>query len=68
MSKQLKCSYCRTPIEREGNVHFPFCSSNCQMRDLGKWLNEEYSLPAPLTERDVSVLERIMERPDPNDK
>lgn len=65
MPGQLRCSYCREPIERDGNEHFPFCSPKCQMLDLSKWLNEEYSLPAPLTERDISVLERAMAHPQP---
>ena len=24
---------------------FPFCSSRCQMIDLGRWLGEEYRVP-----------------------
>lgn len=31
--------------------HFPFCSQRCRWVDLGRWLNEEYQMPArPLDE------------------
>ena len=62
----LKCSYCRRKIERGGNPHFPFCSDHCRMLDLSKWLNEEYSLTAPITERDVSVVEAALAKLEDN--
>lgn len=51
-----KCPLCRTEVElRADNKFFPFCSKRCQMRDLGAWLNEEYTIPfgAGFTERNV---------------
>lgn len=30
----------------EGNPSFPFCSARCKAIDLGKWLSEEYRVPA----------------------
>ena len=30
----------------------PFCSERCRLIDLGRWLNEQYGLPAE-PERDV---------------
>ncbi len=30
---------------REENKFFPFCSYNCKMADLDKWLSGEYGLP-----------------------
>lgn len=41
----FKCSFCGKPIEREGNPYRPFCSEQCQHRDLGNWLDERYGLP-----------------------
>ena len=58
--KKPGCAVCRNPIERDGNEHFPFCSNKCRLLDLGKWMNEEYSLPAPITERDVGEIERLI--------
>lgn len=28
------------------NRWFPFCSERCKLVDLGKWLGEEYRIPA----------------------
>ena len=60
-SRQLKCAYCRTRIERAGNPHFPFCTDHCRLLDLSKWLNEEYSVPALITERDVPLIMQVVE-------
>lgn len=26
--------------------YFPFCSHKCKLIDLGRWFNEEYSVPS----------------------
>lgn len=31
---------------RSENPAFPFCNPRCQTVDLGKWMNEEYRIPA----------------------
>ena len=42
-----RCPTCGRPAEgRERNKVFPFCSPRCKQVDLGKWLNEEYRVPA----------------------
>ncbi|HEY3359828.1 MAG TPA: DNA gyrase inhibitor YacG [Polyangia bacterium] len=41
-----RCPTCRAPVQQEGNPAFPFCSSRCRLVDLGKWLGEEYRIPA----------------------
>ncbi|WES30878.1 DNA gyrase inhibitor YacG [Varunaivibrio sulfuroxidans] len=40
-------------------AHRPFCSERCRMRDLGRWLNEEYRVPAdaPVDDDDFSPQE-----------
>lgn len=40
------CPTCKRDVSRSGNKYFPFCGNRCQMADLGKWLNEEYRIPA----------------------
>jgi endogenous inhibitor of DNA gyrase (YacG/DUF329 family) len=41
------CATCKKPVKpRAENPAFPFCSTRCQQVDLGKWLNEEYRMPA----------------------
>jgi len=39
------CVNCRQqPAEAK---YAPFCSSRCQMADLGRWLSGEYRVPGP---------------------
>ena len=44
----MACPTCGKPAKRreENNQAFPFCSERCRMADLGRWLNEEYRIPA----------------------
>ncbi|MDG4719964.1 MULTISPECIES: DNA gyrase inhibitor YacG [Thalassospira] len=37
------CVVCGSPATEK---YKPFCSKRCADRDLGKWLNESYSIPA----------------------
>ena len=39
----VKCPICAKPSVAR---HKPFCSARCAQRDLGRWLNESYSIPA----------------------
>ena len=45
---KVRCPICQR--EMQGQLpdwpHFPFCSRRCRLIDLGRWLNEEYRLPA----------------------
>ena len=53
---KLNCSLCGTPYEFRYNKdqplpsNFPFCSNRCKSIDLGKWLNEEYSIRSTIPE------------------
>jgi endogenous inhibitor of DNA gyrase (YacG/DUF329 family) len=38
--------------ETSSGEHFPFCSERCKMIDLGRWLDEEYTVPGPLSPED----------------
>jgi endogenous inhibitor of DNA gyrase (YacG/DUF329 family) len=41
------CPICKKDVApRAQNSAFPFCSVRCKQVDLGKWLNEEYTVPA----------------------
>jgi endogenous inhibitor of DNA gyrase (YacG/DUF329 family) len=41
------CPMCQKPVQRRpANRFFPFCSERCRLVDLGKWLGEEYRIPA----------------------
>ena len=42
-----KCPICEEPVKPRGeNEAFPFCSDRCKMVDLGKWMSEDYRVPA----------------------
>ena len=42
----MKCPTCKAKVAKDGNKLFPFCSERCHMVDLGRWLGEEYRIPA----------------------
>lgn len=61
--RQARCTICRVPIAlRPENRYFPFCSEHCKMVDLGRWLNEEYTLPVG-----QHITERRLPDPVPED-
>lgn len=41
-----KCPICKKPVLKEGNPFFPFCSEQCQLIDLGHWLDGGYNIPS----------------------
>lgn len=45
----------------EGNSYRPFCSERCRLIDLGAWLDEKYSIPAPLEDESADVEEAEMD-------
>lgn len=49
MSEPRPCPICGKPSKRE---HRPFCSQRCARIDLGRWLGEDYRLPAEDDEQD----------------
>lgn len=43
----MTCPTCNAVVhKRDGNKVFPFCCERCQLIDLGRWLGEEYRVPA----------------------
>jgi endogenous inhibitor of DNA gyrase (YacG/DUF329 family) len=42
----MRCPICKRDFERESSSALPFCSERCRTIDLGRWLGEEYSVPA----------------------
>ncbi|MGE4610474.1 MAG: DNA gyrase inhibitor YacG [Paracoccaceae bacterium] len=41
----MSCLICKKPTTLDFR---PFCSKRCADVDLGKWLTESYTIPAPL--------------------
>lgn len=55
-----RCPICSKAFEVAGIDDlptFPFCSERCRLVDLGRWIDESYSIPGPPVELDP-------ERPD----
>jgi endogenous inhibitor of DNA gyrase (YacG/DUF329 family) len=40
-----RCPVCDTAVTLETTPSAPFCSDRCRLIDLGRWLDEAYSLP-----------------------
>lgn len=58
MTDHGRCPVCeqeRPP--RHDNDNFPFCSPRCKQVDLGRWLNEEYSVPMTPDSTERSLVE-----------
>ncbi len=41
------CPVCDSPIDPNNKATLPFCSDRCRQIDLGRWLDERYSVPVP---------------------
>ena len=41
---QSQCPICSSQFDYQESRVVPFCSDRCQQLDLGRWLNEEYSI------------------------
>ena len=54
MIKTVRCPMCGKKVKFDDKqklpLNFPFCSKRCKLIDLGKWLNEEYTISDPITE------------------
>jgi endogenous inhibitor of DNA gyrase (YacG/DUF329 family) len=49
----IRCPSCDMLVDTQENRKFlPFCSSRCRLIDLGRWLNEEHTLPCEPTEEE----------------
>lgn len=57
MIKKIKCPMCEKEVQFDDKKklppYFPFCSKRCKLIDLGKWLNEEYTISDPITEESL---------------
>lgn len=42
----MKCPICQSEFAPQDTPAMPFCSERCKLIDLGRWLDEGYSLPS----------------------
>ena len=45
MKQTLQCPICNSAFSPDTTDAMPFCSERCRSIDLGRWFEEEYSLP-----------------------
>jgi endogenous inhibitor of DNA gyrase (YacG/DUF329 family) len=43
--RMVRCPRCGKATVYEGNPFRPFCSEQCKMIDLGRWIAESYRIP-----------------------
>jgi endogenous inhibitor of DNA gyrase (YacG/DUF329 family) len=48
----IRCSICDQEFDTDRSTAMPFCSDRCKRIDLGRWLDERYSLPIERPEED----------------
>jgi endogenous inhibitor of DNA gyrase (YacG/DUF329 family) len=41
----IKCPTCGQQFDPQNSRAMPFCSERCRLIDLGRWLNEDISIP-----------------------
>jgi endogenous inhibitor of DNA gyrase (YacG/DUF329 family) len=61
-----RCPVCDAPVNLETTPTVPFCSDRCRLVDLGRWLDEGYSLPEPPRSDDED--DEGDSRPPPSDE
>jgi len=55
-----ECPVCRKPADEK---YKPFCSKRCADIDLGRWLNENYTIPENAPDEDESETPRRPAKP-----
>ena len=48
----MRCPTCEKHFESTQSTALPFCSRRCREIDLGRWLSEEYAVPANRVTKD----------------
>jgi len=43
----IRCPVCGKMFDPATSDARPFCSRRCRLIDLGRWLDEQYSIPLP---------------------
>jgi len=55
-SPRARCPTCDMHVETGGDGNnMPFCSERCRLIDLGRWLNEEVTLPCEPSESESNA-------------
>jgi uncharacterized protein len=62
-----KCPTCGKTVAKAPEEHLPFCSPQCKLADLGRWLDGSYRVPGPPLEieNDGQELTRPVAKEEP---
>jgi uncharacterized protein len=60
----MTCPTCGKATERKDNPYRPFCSERCKLLDFGRWVTEEYRVPA----EKISDQDSVNEEADAEDE
>lgn len=55
----VKCPVCGKDADFFAEPTGPFCSARCKLVDLGKWLNEDYTISDPLSPDHLAAYEEL---------
>jgi len=58
-----QCPVCNSAVSLETTPTLPFCSDRCRLIDLGRWLEEGYSVPHVARDDDEEGEEGLVELP-----
>ena len=57
----MRCPICSKTFESTQSTTLPFCSQRCREVDLGRWLGEDYAIPATrVTKEDPEAAEEFL--------
>lgn len=63
---EVKCPHCEKKFNYYQSEFRPFCCEKCRLLDLGKWLDQSYTVPAnKISEEEFGELQKaIMDEED----
>ncbi|MFM9058637.1 MAG: DNA gyrase inhibitor YacG [Planctomycetaceae bacterium] len=59
-----KCPVCDAAVDLQKTPTVPFCSDRCRLIDLGRWLDEGYSVRVPRGPAGDDADEAVGDEPD----
>jgi len=51
---RITCTVCKTAFDPAESAALPFCSERCRRIDLGRWLDERYTVPKEEPDAEVA--------------
>ena len=64
MTVLRQCPICKRPVVATKSL--PFCSEQCRLVDLGRWLGEDYRVAGAPVEASDEAVPRAADAPEPD--